>query len=458
MPPFTRFPRPRVRSSADSAGFDPLKTCVSSQSEGDAKRCLRPQTPNATIERLNPLVTILIVSLIIPIYFSFGSIKLNPNRLILLVTVLPLLFGWAIGKAGKIRITDILVILSSVWVAVTLLVYGGTSMVQNAGVTAIEILAPYFMARRFIRSQAQYLILVRILFLTVLFLVLIAGIEAVTGVNIILTILDPIFLTFPPFLEYRWGMQRAKTGFEHPILYGCFVAFMFSPVFFSFRLRMGALKAFLVASPVMIATFFSLSAGAYLGLMVQLLLIGWGLITGRVGRKWQVLGSLVLLAFMIVDLISNRSPFEVFISYLTFDAHTSYWRILIFIYGMENVWAHPFFGIGLGDWMRPDWMYTSTVDNFWLVIAMRHGFPGFILFLMTYLSALSGLMRARPADDSVKLHRNALCFSLIGLGISIATVHLWGASFVFYMFVLGAGSWMTDAPTTEGKILKPYPR
>jgi len=37
--------------------------------------------------------------------------------------------------------------------------------------------------------------------------------------------------------------------------------------------------------------------------------------------------------------------------------------------------AHPVFGIGYGDWARPNWI-PASVDNFWLLTAMRHGVPG----------------------------------------------------------------------------------
>ena len=166
----------------------------------------------------------------------------------------------------------------------------------------------------------------------------------------------------------------------------------------------------------------------------------------KMPAKWPILGGIVVFCFIIVDLFSNRTPFEVFISYLTFDSHTSYWRVLIFKFGMENVWAHPWFGLGLGDWARPDWMYTSSVDNFWLLMAMRHGILGFVLIFSFCMTVLIALMRTKPVKESVQMHRRALVYSFVGLFVAICTVHLWSATYVFMMFMLGAGGWFSDVP------------
>ena len=42
---------------------------------------------------------------------------------------------------------------------------------------------------------------------------------------------------------------------------------------------------------------------------------------------------------------------------------------------MLNVWKYPLLGIGLGEWERPAWMFSSTIDAFWLVIMIRTGVP-----------------------------------------------------------------------------------
>ena len=47
------------------------------------------------------------------------------------------------------------------------------------------------------------------------------------------------------------------------------------------------------------------------------------------GAKWKLLALLGVLAYIVVDLLSNRSPIQVLISYGTFNQGTAYNRVLI---------------------------------------------------------------------------------------------------------------------------------
>lgn len=450
MLPYTRFP-PKGPAEPASTPL-PEQTAAAPAVEANPRRL---HVTGVQEKSLNWLVSLLMWSLILPVIVNLGPLRLSPNRLILVLTIVPLAVMWLGGAAGRIRTADILVILSSLWFAISLVVYGGAPAIETAGITGIEVLGPYLMARCFIRTEAQYAKLIRTLYWIAVVLAPVAAIEAITGIRVLRALLDPFFVTFPYGYNIRWDLIRAQAGFEHPILFGCFAAFLFSPVYFSLRMRMSAVKAFIVALPIPVATFFALSMGAYLGLIIQFMLIGWAFVTRKLTARWYILSGLILFAYLFVDVLSNRTPFEVFISYLTFDTSTAYWRVLIFTYGLQNVWENPIFGLGLGDWFRPYFMYSSSVDNFWLLMAMRHGIPGFVLITAAYVAVMTALIRSKPSQTPVQVHRRALAFSLIGLGVAIITVHLWNATFVFFMFMLGAGAWMSDAPQTEHNTKSP---
>ena len=103
-------------------------------------------------------------------------------------------------------------------------------------------------------------------------------------------------------------------------------------------------------------------------------------------------------------------------SYATFSAHTAYWRSIIFDWGMVNVWANPIFGLGLNDWVRPRYMVSGSMDNFWLVVAVRYGIPGFALLAAGYLIALWKIGRRDfDGDQLLWQFRRAWMFSFIGL-------------------------------------------
>ena len=139
-------------------------------------------------------------------------------------------------------------------------------------------------------------------------------------------------------------------------------------------------------------TFTSLSSGPLLSAVLQFGMISWGWITRN---AWWVLVGLVVLGYVAIDLVSNRSPVQVLISYLTFNPANAYWRLHIWNFGSAEVLRHPLFGIGLSDWTRPGWMSTASVDNFWLNTAMRYGFPAFLLLAAGIAANLVGILRPR---------------------------------------------------------------
>ena len=118
------------------------------------------------------------------------------------------------------------------------------------------------------------------------------------------------------------------------------------------------------------SAFLSLSAGPFVGLACQAVIIGWDRITKGINLRWTAIAAIFSLMWFAVSLASNRSPVKVFISYLTFSPQSAYNRILIWDYGTAEVGRHPLFGIGFGDWIRPVWM-SDSMDNFWLVTAVR---------------------------------------------------------------------------------------
>lgn len=147
--------------------------------------------------------------------------------------------------------------------------------------------------------------------------------------------------------------------------------------------------------------------------------------------------------YLWIDLMSNRSPFHVFVTYLTFSTQSAYNRINIWNYGTAEVARHPWFGIGLGDWIRAPWM-SDSMDNFWLLIAVRYGLPslGFLLALM--LGMIWVIAQRKNLPQEWWNARHAWAFTLFGITVAAGTVHLWNALFVLFLFLIGSGMWLYD--------------
>jgi hypothetical protein len=184
-------------------------------------------------------------------------------------------------------------------------------------------------------------------------------------------------------------------------------------------------------------------------MIMHIFFIVWGAIFLRTGKAWILLLILAAIAYVLIDLLSNRTPIRVFFSYATFSPHTAYWRGIIFDWGMRNVWANPLFGLGLNDWVRPSFMSSGSMDNFWLVMAVRYGIPGFLTIAAGYAIAMWRVGRCDFSGDAAMiLLRRAWMFTFLGLTFTLCTVHIWTSLYSYVFFLFGAGMWFITAQTT----------
>jgi hypothetical protein len=400
--------------------------------------------PATQSRRPSALIPLFVFSLALPFYFYIGPTRMSPYRLVLVVTFLPCLMAWISGALGRPRLTDILMLLTAIWGGIVLVtMHGMDKGLQSAGIFIIETFGAFLFARRYIRDVFAFQWMVRILALMIIVLLPFAVYENVTGSPILIEIFGKVFPVYDVVGdESRLGLRRAQGPFEHFILFGVVCSSGFALSFYAYS-SATRLKGRLAAGLVALAVFSSLSSGALLSVAVQVMLIAWDKITKSINGRWMILGGILATAFVVVDLFSNRTPFEVFISYLTFNADTSYMRVLIWHYGTESVMLHPILGHGLNDWERPSWM-GGSIDNFWLVNAVRYGIPGCLFMVGSFISLCVGLGRLRGLPFQVAQCRTGLIITLCGVALSLCTVHVWDAPYVLIIFLLGSGMWMFD--------------
>jgi hypothetical protein len=394
------------------------------------------------------VVVAFLASLVIPMYFHLGPVRLSPYRLFLLALFAPLTLMWLQGMAGRIRAADLCVLGFALWGAVTFHLSGSGATVQTLGIWVLETMGAYLVGRIMIRDAAAFGAFARTYVLLVALLLPIAIVEALTTRRL----LSELFSKLGPVInavvmEPRLGLDRVQGPFEHPILFGMFCSAALAFAWFLVPARGGAAPRAASSFVVIGSTFLSLSTGSYVSLAMQASAIGWGRFAGFLRRKWNALGMAFGALYVMIDLLSNRTPVLVFIHYLTFNTGSAYNRVLIWQYGTASVSEHPLLGIGFREWDRPWWMHSASTDNFWLLMAIRHGWPGFLLIAAATALVFRTLGRLHPVDPLVARQRNALLTSLFGLCVAICTVHLWGGTFAFFMFLLGCGMWMADAPS-----------
>jgi len=423
-------------------GTDAPENIISSDTKNDVRRHNK---------RLNLFfVYLLLIGITLPpeLAFFLGPMHLTPYRAVLVCAIIPCFIRLLSGRAGRLHTVDVLLAAHCLWAGLALIhAHGLDKSWEAAGIYIVEAFGSYLIARCYIRSAADSQAVTRFIFVVVLILLPLATIESLIGFNLLR---DP-FHTLRGgesfvHIEGRLGLERARTSFEHPILYGVFAASSFASVFYVLARPQYIFTRVWRTMVVAAATFFSLSTGPLLALFVQGGLIAWGRLMRNVPRRWVLLAGSIAMMWTVVALLSNRDPIRVFIWYFTFSRQSAYWRLNIWEYGSDEVVRNPVFGIGFADWQRPSWMASASVDNFWLLEAMRFGLPGLVLLIAAITLVSVRLGRLKTTARDVHQCRVAYLVTITALAVAGATVHFWGAMFPFFFFVLGSGVWLMSAP------------
>jgi hypothetical protein len=101
-------------------------------------------------------------------------------------------------------------------------------------------------------------------------------------------------------------------------------------------------------------------------------------------------------------------------------------------------------GIGFHDWTRPSWM-PSSVDNFWLLTAMRYGMPCLISMIAAILYLVIKTAKRKSDSLAMKNAAKAWAVGLAGLMIVGCTVTFWNSLFVLFFYTLGSGCWFLES-------------
>lgn len=430
---------------------------VSTRPAGRERSVRAEAAPAARDKRLAWPVVLFVVALLVPWSVLIGPLRLSAYRVVLLATVLPCLMMWFKGRAGPIRAPDILILAFCLWCFLSLATaHGAASGLQSGGIMFIETAGAYLLARCYIRDAQDFKNVIRLVAWVVLFLLPFSLYETLTGKKLILDTLSAVAPTFQyTVAEMRMGLRRVQGPFEHPILYGVFCGSIFAMTFMVLGEGKNVVSRWLLTALVGFTALLSLSSAPIAAITLQLSMMLWNGVLQKFKYRWKLLWGLVIAAFLVVEIGSNQTPVQFYISHFTFDQQTGWYRLWIWQYGSASVMNHPLLGIGFGEWARPAWMVTDSIDNFWLVLAMRHGIPALLLMLGTYLCITFGIVFNRKLDPKLENYRTAFLICMTTYFFVGTTVHFWTAAYVWFVFLMGAGVWMLEtgpdrpASTTE---------
>ena len=302
----------------------------------------------------------------------------------------------------------------------------------------LELGGGYLIARTWILKERDYRGATLVLLALICLLTPLVFLESITGVHLFMKLASSQADDFG--IGQRMGLTRAFGPFDHPIHLGVFAASLLVISLVPALPRLGRPRqpGFLKYG-VIISTMSSMSSGGLFTLLIQAILLFWERITRRMTSRWIKFLLLFSLLYVSIELTSKRSAVIVVLSYLTFSADTAYNRAMIFDWGMDNLRMSPVMGIGFNDWIRPEWVFSSSMDNFWLVQAVTYGVPGFIL--LAFSTWLMLVTDWKNLAVRVRRLRTAWTMSMLGLIFAATTVHLWNSLYIFFAFMLGMGGW-----------------
>lgn len=379
------------------------------------------------------LVGIFLLLLLLPLRPEVAGLRLDPYRVFLLLVMVAAVPAFLSGRAGPFRLPDALMIGLGIWMVVTLVLHHGMERLPYAVTQMADLVGGYMLARMSLRGIEDFRRFVGVYFAFLLVLLPFAIVEFLTSNAPLLDFLGRFGPTINAHGTERNGFFRAQVVFPHSILFGVFCSIALSNVLYA----RGALPGRLLRAGITsFLTLLSLSSAAALSLMLQAGLAFWGRFTGR---RWGLLLGLAVFIFVFLEFASNRGPFILLIETLTFNPQTGWWRVFIWEYGSKSVLDHPLFGIGMNDWARPEWMLSGSVDNFWLLLAMRYGLPASFLLALAMALLLVGMLR-RPLSREANEIRTGYVIGWVALAFVLCTVHIWDALAAFVSFYFGAAA------------------
>lgn len=397
---------------------------------------------------------IIFIALLIPAFFSIGTLLMTPSRLIFLFLIPVLLARLLTRKYGPVTYIDWLILFHMFWFTLAVFVNSPSVALTYTGVNTVILLGGFLAGRAFIRDLDQFLGFIRFFAMIVALSLPFAIYETLTRELTIPRLVEMI----PGFssnrdVQYplRMGFDRVQFVFVHPIHFGFFCSLSVGLFFVAMKNQMGTFRLWAQTSVLALMCFLSLSSGPFLSMLIQFLLILWMYAMRNAPRPWMTLVWICLAFYAVLEVASNGPALYYIITKLAFNSGTANARRILLDYGIDQVMVTPIFGIFNRPWNLPPWM-TGSLDNYWLGLAVAFGLPTFLGQFLAFILAIRAIARRDfPEGSALDLARRAWIISMISATLTLGTVFVWSeiASFMFFFF--GAGLWMLDAEFTDAK-------
>jgi hypothetical protein len=295
----------------------------------------------------------------------------------------------------------------------------------------LDTCIPYFMVRIIIRDKRQLIFFIKAITIITVPLVLFAIVESTTHKELL------SFGRGPANFEPRWGLDRARATFDHPIYFGVFMTMVFGLSVSIWKVCSGW-RYKIISCCLLIGVFACLSSGGWLCALITILII----LLYKQRQHWRLMLKIFIVLCILIEIFSNRHFYDV-IDRFAFNSKTAWYRsrlleVALFEGGMSGHWV---FGYGYG----VDPMWCSRIDgrdhtdivNQYLYILVCYGVVGLIPYIGVIVCVLQKVYRNLFQVDG-NYGWLMWCFGavLIGLLFTFFSVSLFGqtTNFIFLFF------------------------
>lgn len=362
-----------------------------------------------------------------------GGAKFTAGKLCIALLLVPALMAFS-ERGRKLVVSDAFVCMTAVWIVAAASQIDGSRTMSSAVSECLEFFGGYWVARAFIYGPAALREFVKVVKILAFVALLLAIVDSASGRLVAHELVASLFNTIPPDAQYRNDMVRATATFDHAILYGAFCCFSGTILLYA---ESDAVKRTVYVGLCVLGCVLSLSSSALLSLAIVIAAFSYDRVMQRYSWRWILFWAIG--AMPVIGLLAfSENPVGWFLSHLTLDPESGYFRLMIWDAAFQRLSEAPFIGYGFNP-LNSD-ILDATVDSVWLVMALRFGIPMVVLLLLSIFTAClpvkrGGLVRRRD----MTMEGLATAFTLVlAMYIFIGlTVHFWNFMWIFWGLCIG---------------------
>ena len=270
------------------------------------KSGLAPVAAAVANERANPLPALLtLMGLIIPAaevqVFLFGA-KFTVGRIEIFLLLIPAV-AKLMGKDRRLLNADLLMLLTACWMVGAAINVAGAAALPSAGAEAIELLGGYVVARAYFYGAAALRSFLAVLKAMTFIAVLFAVADRMSNHLFIHDLCASFTHVAPIDAQFRMGVLRATSSFDHAIMFGLFCAVAAAMLLFS---AASALSGFAYAGLCLLGGYLSLSSSSLMAFGILAFAFTYDTVMKAFSWRWPLFWAIVGSAALIIALATQH--------------------------------------------------------------------------------------------------------------------------------------------------------